>query len=974
MFADVRIARAPLYVSFVALAGLFVAAAGGLPSSAAAQDAGAMASDTTPPVPQTFDWWEARGVPASTPWGQPVDTAATRKLLSWTTDSAYVTPWVDHIPEHASVPSPSDYFGDPVGQPGALHGVDEIHGYLGALAGASPRVEFRRLGETEEGRHVPLAAVGSEENLARLDEVKAGMAALADPRRTTEAEAERLIGELPVIYTFYAGLHSTETGPPEMVMEMAYRLAASGAPEIEGIRDGALVFIIPVAEPDGRDRVVQWHRKHNTDVYDLEDEVPGPPYWGHYLFHDNNRDGLQMSLALTRILVDLALEWHHPVAHDLHESVPLLYTSTGTGPYNPTIDPITVGEWTWFANYEVTSLTAEGLPGVWTHDFYSGWYPGYLMWVTNNDLNAMGRFYETFGNSVPNTMERTTGGAAEVDWFRQNPAPDSTLWSLRNNTNFMQSGALAALTLAAGNRERLLRQYWRKGNRSLEKGRTEPPYLWVIPADQPRRADAAYMVDLLRRHGIEVSRAAEGGRFASEATADGSTDSVTVRPGDYVVRMDQPYRNYALTLMRRQSFPEDAPSPYDDVAWTYPLMSNVEAAAADERRALELETEPVPEEEEIRPAPPGEAPADGPEAEDTWHAVLPRASAHSVRAWLGLVEEGTVYAAEDSVRAGDRTLPPGTWLVPPPEDDGSADDEGAASAEALSWIREELGMEVVGLTDDEADATLRHELDEPRVALLHTWRNTQDDGSVRYALDHFEVPYAYIAVDDLTAPDGSPVDLRDRFDVILMATQGAGSDAREIFQGIDPRWSPLPYRSSAEYPALGTPDSTDDMTGGMGYEGLTALRDFVDGGGTLVLMGTASRLATGMGLVRDVEEDDAGSRFVPGSLVQGRIADPSDPLTYGYGDEVPLYHRFGPYLDVDDELEDRVAVEYGDADGLLLSGLARNADGMAGEPALVSVPREEGTVVLFGFDPMHRFQNHGNFALVWNALMNWNDL
>lgn len=602
------------------------------------------------------------------------------------------------------------------------------------------------------------------------------------------------------------------------------------------------------------------------------------------------------------------------------------------------------------------------------------------MWVTNNDLNAMGRFYETFGSGVPNTMERTTGGAAEVEWFRQNPAPDSTLWSMRNNTNYMQSGALAALTLAAENRERLLRQYWRKGKRSLEKGRTEPPYLWVVPADGPRRADAAYMLDLLRRHGIEVSRALEGGRFASAETADGSTDSVTVRPGDYVVRMDQPYRNYALTLMRRQSFPEDAPSPYDDVAWTYPLMSNVRAAAADERRALDLETEPVPEGEEIRMPPPGEAPADGQQAEGTWHAVLPQASAHSVRAWLSLVEEGTVYAAEDSFRTGDRTLPPGTWLVPPADDPGEASGEtgadggDAATAETLSRIRDELGMEVIRLTESEADAAPRHELDEPRVALLHTWRNTQDDGSVRYALDYFEVPYAYIAVDDLTGTDGSSVDLRDRFDVILMATQGAGSDAREIFQGIDPRWSPLPYRSSEEYPALGTPDATDDMTGGVGYEGLTALRDFVDGGGTLVLLGTASRLATGMGLVRDVEEDDGGSRFVPGSLVQGRVASGDSPLTYGYDETLPLYHRFGPYLDVDDELEDRVALEYGDADGLLLSGLARNADGMAGEPALVSAPRGEGTVVLFGFDPMHRFQNHGNFALVWNAVMNWNDL
>src|SRR5690606_22032105 len=158
-------------------------------------------------------------------------------------------------------------------------------------------------------------------------------------------------------------------------------------------------------------------------------------------------------------------------------------------------------------------LTAQGMPGVWTHGFYDGWYPGYLLWVTNV-RNAMGRFYETFGSSVPNTMVRTLPeSATRTEWYRPNPPRAETVWSLRNNTNYMQSGVREWLEPAARSRRRILEQYWTKANNSLNRGRGEAPSAYVVPAEQPRRADAAYMRHLLRRQGIEVHRADAAGRF-----------------------------------------------------------------------------------------------------------------------------------------------------------------------------------------------------------------------------------------------------------------------------------------------------------------------------------------------------------------------------------------------------------------------------------------------------------------------------
>ncbi len=908
--------------------------------SPAATGSPAARADTAPPPPQTFDWHRHTQVPANTPWGQEVDVASTELILSWTTMPEYTTPLVNHLPAHATVVSPTTHFGYPIGKPGVLHRVDEIYAYLTALANSSPRVRFQLLGETEENNQLALVQVGSEANLGRLEQIKRALNALADPRRTDREAADRLIRDLPVVYTFYAGLHSPETGPPEMVMELAYRLAASDDPLIRMIRDSVVVFIVPVAEPDGRNRVVDWHRRHNQGTMRTEDRVPGPPYWGKYIFHDNNRDGLQLSARLTQISVALFEEWKYPIGHDLHESVPYLYTSTGTGPYNPQIDPIAVSEWQWMANWEVTDLTARGLPGVWTHGFYDGWYPGYLLWVTNV-RNAVGRFYETFGSSVPNTMRRDLPRAAtEVQWYRPNPPRSTTLWSMRNNTNYMQSGALSILSLAAQNRTRILDQYWTKANNAVTRGRTQAPYAWVVPADQPRRGDVSYMVSLLGRQGIEVH----------QADAAASYGNTTVARGDYVIRMDQPYRNFVQTIMEVQRFPESAPRPYDDVGWTFPLMFNVNAWAVEDSTVLRLAMQPV----EGAVVLPGTVTSARGAA---WWVVVPEASSRSIAArWV--LKDVPMWAAQDTVRLGRLAIPPGAWLV----------EVGQADA-ILHDVARDYGLTVHAANAAAVRDVARHQMELPRVALLHSWRNTQDEGWARYTLDQLGVSYAYVGEDKLKG-----MQLRERFDVILFPSQGATATGRTIFSGVDTRFSPLPYTRTEEFPTHGFPDSTDDVTGGMAYEGLAALRDFVAEGGTLITLGSASALPVDFGIVRDISTTTPRSLFVPGSIVKGKTEQRQHPVTYGYGETMPLYHRFGPYFNVPARLNGNVLVRYAPADELFMSGLVQNPAELAGQPAIVSLRVGEGHVVLFGFNPLHRFQSHGNFAFVWNAIMHWNDL
>ncbi|HXO21078.1 MAG TPA: M14 family zinc carboxypeptidase, partial [Thermoanaerobaculia bacterium] len=522
-----------------------------------------------------------------------VKPGSVEKIREYTTAPEFLPESVAYLPDSDSVPSPQEVLGHLVGAPDELSRCADVYGYFRRLAAASDRVQVRTIGTSEEGREILLAVISDAANLRDLDRFRDLNARLADPRRTTREEARALAAEGKVVYYLTGGIHSGETGSPEMLMELAYRLAVSERPEIRAIRENAIVLITPVTEPDGRDRQVDWYYRHlrGRDLpWDDLREFLTPPYWGHYAYHDDNRDGMQRALALSRAIDDTFFTFYPQVMHDLHESIPLLYIMTGYGPYNSAIDPVTVAEWTQLAQHEVGALEAMGLPGVWTWGFFDGWWPGYMISVAHLH-NSVGRFYETFGNGSAGTFERKLADSkfagkavTEKQWYRTWPPQKKLRWSLRDNTNYMEAGVLSGLEYVALHRRELLFDFWTKGNRSLEKGRTEAPYAWVFPPAQRDPGRLAYLIEQLRAQHVEVHR----------LTAEVRLGARSYPAGSYLVRMDQPYRNAAVSLLEIQKFPEDEPNPpYDDVAWTWPLLYGVQGSRIDDRAALDWPAEPV---------------------------------------------------------------------------------------------------------------------------------------------------------------------------------------------------------------------------------------------------------------------------------------------------------------------------------------------------------------------------------------------
>ena len=906
-------------------------------------------------------------------WAQFPDTpepGSSEAIAAATTEPRFVTPWVSYVPDKPGVPSPTKFLGHIVGAPGELSNTTKIYAYYRALAVATRRVRVQVIGKSEEGREILLVAIGDEKTLDDAEVQRKAMAELADPRRIDEKAAEERIAFVKPGYLLHGGLHSGETGSPEMLMELAHRLAVSEAPHIREIRERIVVLINPVAEPDGRDRMVDWFYRHLKGKTDWENLPPlSPPYWGKYVRHDNNRDGIQRKLALTRATQDAYLKWLPIVMHDLHESVPLLSIWTGTGPYNTNLDPSVYSEWHTIAFQEVATLTAMGLPGVWTYGFGEGFAQVYQDSPAINH-NGISRGYETFGNATAETVDRVIDGernrytgraVTEADWYRMVPPPKKLKWSLRNNTNFMETAVLAALQYTARNSHEMLRNFWRRGVNAVRKGQSEKPYAIVIPEKQDDKKRLARLVNLLREHGIEVSRAQA---------------AFKVKQGDYpagtfVVRLDQPYRGFALDLLTPQKYPADkAPhDAYDDVAWALPVALGVEVKTIEDEAVRQVALGPVTAPIGYKGQVPGEA-----------ACYLVRDSGQEALLAARVRLAGfKVEAAEKPFRSGGKDYPAGSWILT----------AQPALRSALENVAAELALDVDAAS--EAPDVKRHLVDLPRLALLQTWSDTQSAGWVRMIFDDQKVPYTLIMDEDVRK--GS---LRERFDVILYPD--TGRSLKDIVNGIDPRHAPLAYTKTAQFPTHGTPSATADMTGGLGWSGIQNVEDFVRKGGVLVTLGGASTLPLDGGIARDVRRATLRGLTNPGSELRVRFRRSDHPLAYGYPETSSVFREGGPVYAVRRVDEERIVLQWGTKlpkDGedepaagaedekakdepkqppLVVSGGVKGGDELVGKPALLDIEVGNGRVIAFDFDPIHRYQTESDFRLVWNAILNWNDL
>jgi len=881
---------------------------------------------------------------------QAMDPTFAQHAKEWTTKPEFISALVDHLPVSTTVPTPRDVLGHDIGAPRKLDYYADLLKYYRALAEKSPRVKIIETGKTEEGRPTVIVMISSETNINGLDTNRQNLAKLADPRGLTEAQAHEIIAQTKPLYIALGGLHSAETGPPEMLVELAYRLVTEDSPLINKIRDNVIVGINPASDPDGRDRYTDWYYRNKIDDTNDLDPVPGAPYWGKYIFHDDNRD-INYSGSSARNLLAFYLQWHPPVMHDLHESVPFLYVFSGQAPQNPNLDPILFGELPWFSNFEMSQLLKYGMPGVWNHGFVDAWSPGYVAFMSSNH-NGIVRFYETFGNGGATTELRhvkPVPGAGEDyhlgddttrEWYRPSPPYKTVEWSMRDNTNYMETALLTGLQLTSMFPSVILENFYKKSQNSIDAGRTQAPYAYVIPGDQPDMTRAARVVELLRLQGIEIGRA---------------TGAIKLKEGSYpagsfIIKRNQPYGRLAKILLEKQDYPNTKPpeptlKTYDDSGWTMGLMAHVKIVGSADLAALDIPVQPVDHYEA-----PGSIDASG----AANYAVLDFGSVNFATLRYRL-KDVAILVAEKSFTAGGHAIPAGSFIVP-----------GSAYGR-LKQAVEPLGLTAVGLSDKPDVPT--HRVAMPRVAVYSTWGSTQNVGWVRYAFDQYETPYTLILKDEVKKGH-----LHSRFDVIIIPSQGRS--AKGIVFDIPMHGKPLPYTKTAEFKFLGEYGSSPDIRGGMGLDGLDELRKFVEDGGTLITLGEASSVPGEFGITTDINVERPSKAFyAPGPIVTAKIIRPANPIFYGYTDEtMPVRWATTAMLSVPLRDKPNVLMEFPGGPKNVLSGLMAGAEEVKHRPAVVDLQVGAGQVVLFATNPVYRWQNFGEYRMLYNALFNYKDL
>src|SRR5450432_2254985 len=783
---------------------------------------------------------------------QKMDEEYTRLIKEYLQDPRITTELVDHMPASDTVPSPLKFLGRIPGKPGELTYAKDIYRYYEALAKASPRAKFWKIGQTEEGRDQVILAIADEATIKDLDKYKDILAKLGDPRKLTDEQAQELIKVGKPLYWANSGIHSPETGGPEMLIELAYRLIVEETPFIQTIRNNSITFITPVIEVDGREREV------DTYYYNKKSGQRLPlMYWGKYVQHDNNRDGMGQYLKITKNFTKGVLEWHPTILHDLHEAQSYLYVSTGTGPYNNSLDSIAIDEWWLLGQTEVMEMAKRGVPGVFTYGFYDGWVPNYLFWIALTH-NSFGRFYEvqSYGPDINENL-RLQPTATSREWFRPNPPLPSIKWGPRNNTNIQESTLLLAMHQVATNKELYLENYWMKNKRSVEKGKSDAPYAWLVPAGQRRKQDAADMVNELRRQGVEVHK----------ADAAFKAGSVDVAAGDYVVRGDQPYRTLADMYFSVQNYAPANPRPYDDTGWTMQYMRNVKLTALTDKAVLDRPMSMLK----------AEAKAAGGIEGTGATLVIEHTTDNSLMSFRFKNKDVRMLAAEEDFELNGRKLRAGAFIIP------------NADRALLEPMIRDAGLSAWAVTS--APAVKTHEMTVPRIGYVHSWSRTQDEGWVRAALDYYGVPYTYFA--DQKLREGN---LRAKYDVIVFPHVG-GTSASTI-AGIPKTGNdPIPYKKSDLTPNLGGVDESDDIRGGMGCEGLQELGHFVQQGGTLISEGSTAALMAEFDLAGGVTVEHPDALFARGSILRGKFADLKSPIAYGYdGSDLPVYFNQDPVL------------------------------------------------------------------------------
>ena len=838
----------------------------------------------------------------------------------------------------AQIISPEEAIGFPVGADYKLARWETITGYLRSLAASSDRVILEKRGKTTEGLDFVLVLISSPENLAKLDQYKAIQQKLANPQGHDLTELERLTQEGKAVVMISCNIHSTEVASSQMSMELAYQLATENTPKVEEILENTILLLIPSANPDGLNMVVDWYERTVNTPY----EGARMPWLYHkYTGHDNNRDWFMLTQVETQLVTQILYEeWFPQVVYDVHQMgnrgarfvIPPYFH-----PINPNIPPLLQRELALIGAQMALDLTSQGFTGVLSNAVYDMWWHGGFRTVPYRH-NMIGILTEAASVNIASPVFQPRSslwghrrGLSEYAQQTNFPEPwPGGWWRMRDIIDYEQAAAYSIMSIVAKQREMFLTNFYKMGLDAVEKGEKEPPRAFLVPTDQRDMDTALKMLRILQRGGVRIH----------QADANFTADGVEYPAGTYAVLMAQPFRAHAKDLLEVQYYPRRIPAPgasperpYDIAGWTLPLQMGVKVIKV--VNAFETDLTLV---EEI-PKTVGKLHTDGVDFQDAVAYVFKNQTNLETVALNRLLQEDrwTVYQQQKETLWKDLDLPRGTIVLK------SGRIPGSDSAE-LRDLSESLGIEIYALNQRYVD--LKAKLRQPRLGLYKPWVANMDEGWTRWVLEEHEFPYRNLTDAEIRAGD-----LAEWYDAIILPDMRASGMIEGHAEGSLP----------------------PEYVGGIGLEGAANLRTFVEQGGTLICLNWATELPMkhfGLEITNALESNQlnsqksAGSQFFcPGSLLRVFI-ETSHPIGYGLEREMAVFFKSGPAFEA--RGGKRVAA-YPNFNPLM-SGWIEGEKRIRQKGALWDIKLGKGRVILFGFKPQHRAQSHGTFKLLFNAI------
>jgi hypothetical protein len=864
------------------------------------------------------------------------------------------------------ITTPEKFFGFQLGADKKMARWDKIVEYYGVLEKESGgRMKVIDMGPTSEGNPFLMVIVTAPANFAKLDRLREVNLRISDPRGLTEAQAHALVDEGKAVVVQSMSMHATEIGGTQMAPELAFDLLARKDEETRRILDNVIFIEVPCFNPDGEIMVTDWYNKQLGTPY----EGTNPPWlYQKYAGHDNNRDAFQTNIPDSQYMAKILFTDWRPEAYVDHHGMGAngarIFLPPYAEPIRPFADPLLWRELSWYGAHMAYKEEEANLSGAINDSIYSGWGHFGFHWITPFH-NIAGMLTESAAARLasplyvhPDQLRGSTRNLPvyEAETIFPNPWPGGW-WRLRDIVDRQKVSAWATLDLAARNRETVLWNAYLKGKRQTERGAAGKPAAYAISALQHDALTSVKLVNKLLVQGIEIHRATK-----PFTTADG----MTYPGGSFVISMAQPKMGLIRYLLGRTFFPDNEWTrnrdgtpirPYDMATDTMFEYMGVRVDPLDELGSVALEklTGPVEPAGKVSRGPNG-------------YTMDGRLN-DSFRAMNLLFDKDVALRRVDKPAAG---LHAGDFLV------------AGGSEAVLEDVAKRTGVNFTSLPT--AVSTGVHAMKRQRVAMYQRFGGGNiDEGWSRLVLEQFNFPYTSIFDPEIKAGN-----LNAKYDVLIVpsdstatitgetAAAGGAAGARGGRGGGDGR-GPAPAAAPAGRGAGGEGggggrggNTPPEFRTGLGTEGVAAIRDFVQKGGTLVTLNAASAFAVdrlGVG-VRNVLTGKSTLEFwCPGSTLHANF-DTTNPIAYG----MPA-HGLALYLDspafeitAQDAQNYEIAARYADRD-LLESGWLVGEDNLARRAAVVTAKMGQGRVVLLGFPVQHRAQMHGTYKLLFNALV-----